>query len=485
MTVRLFTAALILASLSGCPSPKPKCGDFSNFDLATCDARRASLAAIPHDGVWNYLSTKKDTGTTYTGSLVLRPGAESLDAAPLDASTFASDTVYLSSTWSTTTPPTTYRTALAACDAPSADEFEGGYQICQGSDLIEEGTFDARRVTRPAGEDEASHLVLRSETALPGQAQSVDVQNGIAYVASRSALTIIDVHNPAAPVILSQLGSGSDFWQSVKVNGTAAYIASGNNGVLTYDVSDPANPHAVQNATNDGQTEVYSFRQSGNTLFAASPIAGNVILLDATTPTVPGVLSTFSAYNTLSKRTYVPLDMFPLGEKLYISYFGLGLVVADISNPSAPRQLGEFIDTGATNPTFTQSAVAVQNGSSVMAILSDEGWNGHLRTVDASDPTHMTQVGEWGLGNEVSAHNLRLSDDGKTLYVAHYQNGLRVLDVSDPAHPVQTAYFNTWRETDPNRGNSFYDGTSDVAVPGDGHIYVTDLSRGLLILDPQ
>ncbi len=71
---------------------------------------------------------------------------------------------------------------------------------------------------------------------------------------------------------------------------------------------------------------------------------------------------------------------------------------------------------------------------------------------------------------------------GTKLYVAHYQDGLRVLDVSNPNEPQPVGYFNTWRETDTDRGASFFEGISDVAVPGDGYIYAAETSRGLVIL---
>ena len=52
---------------------------------------------------------------------------------------------------------------------------------------------------------------------------------------------------------------------------------------------------------------------------------------------------------------------------------------------------------------------------------------------------------------------------------------------SDPTKPKQLGYFNTWRESDPYRGSSFYDGALGVKAPGDGFIYVAESGRGLMI----
>jgi hypothetical protein len=70
---------------------------------------------------------------------------------------------------------------------------------------------------------------------------------------------------------------------------------------------------------------------------------------------------------------------------------------------------------------------------------------------------------------------------GTRLYIAWYHEGVRVLDVSDPSQPRQLAYFNTFRETDFERGYGFYEGALGMRVPGDGYVYTVDSSRGLLI----
>jgi hypothetical protein len=74
---------------------------------------------------------------------------------------------------------------------------------------------------------------------------------------------------------------------------------------------------------------------------------------------------------------------------------------------------------------------------------------------------------------------------GTRLYMGHYQDGVRVLDVSNPNSVQPVGYYNTWRESDPGRGASFFEGVSDVAVPGDGYLYVAETSRGLVILREQ
>jgi hypothetical protein len=70
---------------------------------------------------------------------------------------------------------------------------------------------------------------------------------------------------------------------------------------------------------------------------------------------------------------------------------------------------------------------------------------------------------------------------GKRLYVAWYAEGLRVLDVSNPTQPQEIAYANTYKDTDEGFSDGLFVGAIGIRVPGDGYVYVVDMTRGLLI----
>lgn len=84
-----------------------------------------------------------------------------------------------------------------------------------------------------------------SSLAIPGYANNVDVNGGFAYVAAGSTgLQVVNVSNPAAPVIVASLdtpGNAND----VKVVGTTAYVADGFSGLRMIDVSTPTSPVSI------------------------------------------------------------------------------------------------------------------------------------------------------------------------------------------------------------------------------------------------
>ena len=168
-------------------------------------------------------------------------------------------------------------------------------------------------------------------------------------------------------------------------------------------------------------------------------------------------------------------DAFAYQGRLYINHWELGYIIADVSNPSEIRQLGKY---QYRNQSSHANAVGTIAGRTI-AFEGGEGYDTHLRVLDVTHPSHMVKIGEWRLRPQSSIHNMVLV--GTRLYIAYYHEGVRVLDVSDPSQPRQIAYFNTFRETDFERGCSLYEGALGMRVPGDGYVYVVDSSRGLLI----
>jgi hypothetical protein len=53
--------------------------------------------------------------------------------------------------------------------------------------------------------------------------------------------------------------------------------------------------------------------------------------------------------------------------------------------------------------------------------------------------------------------------------------------VSNPTQPKEIAYANTFRDSDPGREEGLFIGAIGIRVPGDGYVYVVDMTRGLLI----
>jgi hypothetical protein len=144
------------------------------------------------------------------------------------------------------------------------------------------------------------------------------------------------------------------------------------------------------------------------------------------------------------------------GGYLYVAdYFG-GLRIIDVSQPTNPNEVG-FLD----DPGHIARGVAVSGG---FAYVTDGDLG--LRVIDVSNSTAPSVCGSaattsWAEGVVV---------DGNYAYVAANNAGVRVYDISSPCSPVHVGTCDT-----PN-------GTWKIAVSG-GYAYVAMMDNGLSVCD--
>jgi hypothetical protein len=452
------------------------------IDLSACD--RATLAAVQAEGIWNMHLVYASDG--YRAPSVIRFGGDKPVVAgelPITSKTVESNALFVYSDVKTT-GGVPLRYVFAGCSSTGPGHVKGHFRRCTNGTKDLEGSFEAYRMGWRAGEAEASGVELVSELALPkdgegrlrGTAADLFVAGGHAYVAAHTGgLFIYDVSKPAEPRLVASLTPTNDAWNQVWVHGTTAYIASSARGILVYDVSNPAVPRHVTSLPGNA-AEVRSVYVDGNRLYAASPQPNaDIIIYDITNPTAPVFKKRYFLDDSNPGADERPLEVFAQGDRLYVSHWAYGLALLDVSDVLAPKKLGRFDYDGATTRTVTVGTV----GSRTLAFEAGEDWGAHLRILDVSSPSSITQVGAYSLRPQVSIRALALA--GSKLYVAHYQDGLRILDVSNPSEPRPLGHYNTWREADTGRGASFFEGLSGVKVPGDGYVYATDTARGLLI----
>jgi hypothetical protein len=172
----------------------------------------------------------------------------------------------------------------------------------------------------------------------------------------------------------------------------------------------------------------------------------------------------------------------PDGRTAYLSYWDLGVIILDVSEPAAPRWLGRFAEPQAAEGN-THSVSLAHDGK--LALVADETFAapwGRLRLVDVQDPTTPVQVGTFDTANSAAGtpgeqyaytiHNPLADDrDQNRAYLAWYADGVRLVDISDAARPVELT---AW--TPPHGGMIW-----NVSFMGD-LLLAGDINNGLFVL---
>jgi len=335
----------------------------------------------------------------------------------------------------------------------------------------------------------------------PGFNASAVGLDGIAYLGSWGhasecpalGVRVIDVHDPTAPVLLTSAaiyrGTTAEHLAAVHFatpafTGNILFVgiqrcasdASAPSGLAIWDVTDPTNPSELGFLPTGRARGVHEFtvRQRGDRWFAYLAVSnseitdgtGDLRIVDVTDPHQPNQLLDWGARRDAGLpvgngrdcapacRGSVPqaflhsVTLSPDGRTAYLSYWDLGVILLDVSEPNAPRWLGRFAEPQAAEGN-THSVALAHDG--LLALVADETFGppwGRLRLVDVQDPANPVQVGSFDTPNSAAGtpgeqyaytiHNpLTDTRNPNRAYLAWYSDGVRLLDVSDAARPVE------------------------------------------------
>lgn len=322
-------------------------------------------------------------------------------------------------------------------------------------------------------------------------------------------LSILDLSSPGLVV---PRGSADTLAMTGIVNSTHAY-GLGFDGLDVWDITDADNPSFLANR------DIDTFLASATATFPGGALmltnTDRFVVLDTTDPAIPAeagsaiLAASVDAYDAArvgdtvaflqqnyglaiadaatlevvgrhefdlpaSPQDRVFNDMHMDGNTAYLAAWGFGLILADVSDPRAPAEIGRlqapFAHTVAVadgraylarntngpelgivdvsdlaNPAilsgyalgFSPAQLAVRDGLLYMTGYSNGGLESvGLRIVDVSDASSAVEIGFYD-EDCAASFEVKLVED--LAYVA-CSNGLHIVDVSDPAAPVRVGH---------------------------------------------
>jgi len=335
--------------------------------------------------------------------------------------------------------------------------------------------------------DPSAPIVVATLVTTPGFSLDVAVSGNQAYLANASGgLVVVDVSDPSTPVLIGSYSTGGTAYD-VYVDGNYAYVADNPNGLQVVDITNPALPSLTHSYPIPGAA--YGVFVSGNHAFVTK-YEGGLDVVEVSTPVAPLLAG---RYDTVGYATHVDVS----GDYAYVVDWNVGVAVLDISNPEAPvladrdNRLDEaqgvdvsgdyayFVDFNdglmvydVRDPTMIALAGSLDTGYAVDVAISGDlaiivGGDTTLVLVDISDPTLPTRVGVYQ-HNGHTANQVAVSGD--YAFASAVTAGLLVFDISEPTAPALAGIYDT-------PGSAV-----GVTVRGD-YAYVSDGYSGLQIID--
>ena len=301
------------------------------------------------------------------------------------------------------------------------------------------------------------------ELATPGQARSVVVNGGTAYVADGAAgVHVIDVAVPTAPKVLKTLGGFTDA-RKVQIADGNLYVLDRERGLLVYAENSVRNAQTprprrffrtggtpinvvIHDDTiylSDDRHGVYilepspfgnfDFRSVVPILAAAYEIAetadaayayvasGNLTLVDVTDIQNP---ETGFRLNTPGFATGIQLH----NGTIYLTDQQAGLHIINVQNPEQPRRISSQRTFGNATDVVIRDA---------LAYIADG--KGGIQTLDVSTPESPQWLHRHAFGGTVYGLDVVETGAGeRTVYVANGVGGLRTLEFTTPYHGTLT-----------------------------------------------
>lgn len=311
-----------------------------------------------------------------------------------------------------------------------------------------------------------------------------------ALVAHSQGTTFVDLTNPGAPVILTELSGPTNLWRDVKVYSHYAYVVTegSGSGVQVVDLSDIDNGNItlVNTIATGGSTRTHNVAidEVSGYLYRCGGAGNGLRFYDLTNPALPVYVGSWSSRYTHDAQVVTYTTGIYAGKQIAFCCGGLnngnlntGLQIVDVTDKTTPVLLGEVV-----YPNGEYSHQGWLSEDRQYFFLNDEGDEGNLNlptttfVFDVSNLSTPSLATTFTNGNAAIGHNLYVK--GNLLYEANYRSGVRIFDITNPLLPTETAFFDTY----PGSDSANFNGLWNVYPYFPSGIFIgSDFERGLFV----
>ena len=294
-------------------------------------------------------------------------------------------------------------------------------------------------------------------------------------------------------------------------------------GAYIWDVShDPEDPLLLGQYRTGGTGTHRNFYAGGDLVYmTANPdgfVGGMLTIVDISDPADPTEVSRWwwpgqhvAGGETPEHGFYLHGPAYVLGDRAYLGYGRVGMVLLDVSDVREPRlvsrtsfgDLGSSLGCHSAVPLPGRDLVVVNSETileragdplnyTFVIDISDESAPKVISTLPLPTPSAgLPYANYFEKGGRFGPHNQHhhqehpdLAELRDTVLMTYFNAGLRVFDLADPYRPVEVGHF---VPEDPRRRlgtlpTELVTQFEDVLVDRRGYIYCTDKNHGLFIL---
>lgn len=301
-------------------------------------------------------------------------------------------------------------------------------------------------------------------------------------------VAIVEITDPRNPVHFASISHPGSSWSDIKTYRHYAYVGNETGGYIqVLDLGDIDNHNvAVVGTGGPPQTHNLAMDETSGYLYTCGSrnVSSGLIAMDVfTDPTAPLIVGSFRG-NYIHDAEFVTHEtgQYAGRQICYGAAAGDGVVIIDVTDKKNMFKTAERSYTGVD---YAHQCWLSPNRQ--FLYLNDEGdeLSGRASTTrtlifDVSNINNPVYVTDFSTGLRATDHNLYMRDT--FIFEANYRSGLHIFDAANPIAPRHIGFFDTY----PANDNAGYQGAWSVYpfFPS-GTVIVSDIQRGLFILDPS
>jgi hypothetical protein len=269
--------------------------------------------------------------------------------------------------------------------------------------------------------------IQRTSLPLPKEDNvRIRLADGLALIAAGQTLQIVDVRDADHPALRGSVEAPARIL-GLSVASDRAYVTTqgSNTGALSiFDIGDSTHPTLLGSITTLGPAP-RDIQVIGNLAYVAD--TSRLLIADVSNPGAPKQIGSYQLSSQVAQAILGAKDVLLSAESIQVigprAYLGtnLGLVILDLSNPAKPAVLGSY----AHAEPYSISDIKVTADRAYMTFAN---WGssdyGGMDVVDISDPARPRLVGGYITGAS-NAYEVEVLD--RLIYVANGRRGFLIL----------------------------------------------------------
>jgi ABC-type Fe3+ transport system permease subunit len=277
--------------------------------------------------------------------------------------------------------------------------------------------------------DPNTRLVTKTTEELGGPSDSIEIVDGIAYVAEREGgIEVLNVSNPSEIIEITTYYDNISSYEDIEIKDNYLFSAAGKSGLIIFNISN-INDGLYPVSFLPGLANSTNFLTLSNDLVILETNRNGFSIIDVSNVFQPEIIANVSVAYELKNIVIKDNIAYAVG-------FSLGIIVFNITDPTDPQIIRTYSDFPGVGTLRVQD-ITVANDIAYVALGTK------MALFNVSNPADISLISEM---EDIKAHGVQVTDNFAYVIVkdaVQNRNGIRIVDISNKTNLIELGNYLT------------------------------------------